>query len=162
MLLGENLQNLFLFSQNISQLCIISVFTFDPFLFFFQSNIDPSQFIPSEPVSNIMIETALSEWWCSVKLNCVYCLMKPPPRRPAVFAEQNESEEERQFRKVFQQLAGGVSAVLPSANSFSQFCMFSCFSCNISAVTFWNPFHLGHGSEPSWADEHPQQNHFKT
>ncbi|TWW74311.1 Calpain small subunit 1 [Takifugu flavidus] len=50
-------------------------------------NIDPSQFIPSEP---------------------------PPPRRPAVYAEQNESDEERQFRKVFQQLAGDDMEVSPA------------------------------------------------
>ncbi|KAI4896628.1 hypothetical protein NFI96_029890 [Prochilodus magdalenae] len=45
------------------------------------SNIDPGQFISSNP---------------------------PPARRPVVHgqAQQNENEEERQFRKVFQQLAG--------------------------------------------------------
>ncbi|KAL6471216.1 hypothetical protein MHYP_G00198660 [Metynnis hypsauchen] len=45
------------------------------------SNIDPGQFTPSHP---------------------------PPVRRPLVQgqAQQNESEEDRQFRKVFQQLAG--------------------------------------------------------
>ncbi|KAK2828892.1 hypothetical protein Q5P01_019926 [Channa striata] len=30
----------------------------------------------------------------------------PPPRMPVHFAEQHESDEEKQFRKVFQQLAG--------------------------------------------------------
>uniref|UniRef100_A0A3Q3Q8Y0 EF-hand domain-containing protein n=1 Tax=Monopterus albus TaxID=43700 RepID=A0A3Q3Q8Y0_MONAL len=30
----------------------------------------------------------------------------PPPRRPQVYADQHESDEDKQFRKVFQQLAG--------------------------------------------------------
>lgn len=34
---------------------------------------------------------------------------QPPPRRPLAYAEANESEEEKQFRRVFQQLAGDVS-----------------------------------------------------
>lgn len=85
----------------------------------FKATLIPPSLFPLNLWVASMIDTALSEWWCSVKLNCVCHLMKPPPRRPAVFAEQNESEEERQFRKVFQQLAGDVSAVLPSANSFS-------------------------------------------
>ncbi|XP_010784742.1 calpain small subunit 1 [Notothenia coriiceps] len=50
------------------------------------SNIDPAQFIPSEP---------------------------PPPRRPAVYAEQHENDEEKQFRRVFQQLAGEDMEVSP-------------------------------------------------
>uniref|UniRef100_A0A673WL37 Calpain small subunit 1-like n=1 Tax=Salmo trutta TaxID=8032 RepID=A0A673WL37_SALTR len=51
------------------------------------SNIDPSQFVPSDP---------------------------PPPRRPLAYAEQNENDEERQFRKVFQQLAGDDMEVSPT------------------------------------------------
>ncbi|KAM7374874.1 hypothetical protein PAMP_007508 [Pampus punctatissimus] len=43
------------------------------------SNIDPGQFVPSDP---------------------------PPPRRPVAYAEQYENDEEKQFRRVFQQLAG--------------------------------------------------------
>ncbi|MBN3278761.1 CPNS1 protein, partial [Polyodon spathula] len=51
-------------------------------------NVDMNQFLPSDP---------------------------PPPRRPVQYAEQHESEEERQFRKVFQQLAGDVSMADPNA-----------------------------------------------
>ncbi|KAA8586351.1 hypothetical protein FQN60_000187 [Etheostoma spectabile] len=51
------------------------------------SNIDPAQFVPSEP---------------------------PPPRRPVQYAEQNESNEEKQFRRVFQQLAGDDMEVSPA------------------------------------------------
>ncbi|KAK6296945.1 hypothetical protein J4Q44_G00330870 [Coregonus suidteri] len=51
------------------------------------SNIDPGQFVPSDP---------------------------PPPRRPLAYAEQNENDEERQFRKVFQQLAGDDMEVSPT------------------------------------------------
>ncbi|KAB5550406.1 hypothetical protein PHYPO_G00053390 [Pangasianodon hypophthalmus] len=53
------------------------------------SNIDPSQFTPSAP---------------------------PPPRRPVttVQAAANESDEDRQFRKVFQQLAGDDMEVSPN------------------------------------------------
>lgn len=51
------------------------------------SNIDPAQFTPSAP---------------------------PPPRRPVQFAEQHESEEEKQFRRVFQQLAGDDMEVSPT------------------------------------------------
>lgn len=49
--------------------------------------IDPSQFLPTDP---------------------------PPPRRPAVYAEQHESDEERQFRQVFKQLAGDDMEVSPT------------------------------------------------
>nr|AAN03784.1 calpain regulatory subunit [Oncorhynchus mykiss] len=51
------------------------------------SNIDPGQFVPSDP---------------------------PPPRRPLAYVEQNENDEERQFRKVFQQLAGDDMEVSPT------------------------------------------------
>ncbi|XP_054867801.1 calpain small subunit 1b [Amphiprion ocellaris] len=51
------------------------------------SDIDPGQLIPSDP---------------------------PPPRRPFNFAESHESEEEKQFRKVFQQLAGDDMEVSPN------------------------------------------------
>uniref|UniRef100_A0A8C7ZYF5 Calpain, small subunit 1 a n=1 Tax=Oryzias sinensis TaxID=183150 RepID=A0A8C7ZYF5_9TELE len=50
------------------------------------SNIDPAQFTPSDP---------------------------PPPRRPLAYAEQNESEEDKQFRRVFKQLAGDDMEVSP-------------------------------------------------
>ncbi|XP_029374259.1 calpain small subunit 1b [Echeneis naucrates] len=51
------------------------------------SNIDPAQFIPSEP---------------------------PQPRRPLNFTPSNETEEEKQFRRVFQQLAGNDMEVSPT------------------------------------------------
>ncbi|KAM4742240.1 calpain small subunit 1-like [Anableps anableps] len=51
------------------------------------SNIDPSQFRPSDP---------------------------PPPRRPLNFTEAHENDEEKQFRKVFQQLAGDDMEVSPN------------------------------------------------
>ncbi|XP_029302815.1 calpain small subunit 1b isoform X1 [Cottoperca gobio] len=50
------------------------------------SNIDPAQFQPSDP---------------------------PPPRRPLNFAEAHENDEEKQFRRVFQQLAGDDMEVSP-------------------------------------------------
>ncbi|XP_018597437.1 calpain small subunit 1-like [Scleropages formosus] len=37
----------------------------------------------------------------------------PPPRRPLAYAEQNETEEERQFRKIFKQLAGDDMEISP-------------------------------------------------
>lgn len=40
-------------------------------------------------------------------LTCL--LFQPPPRRPLAYTNQNETDEERQFRRVFQQLAGDVS-----------------------------------------------------
>ncbi|XP_061072224.1 calpain small subunit 1-like [Conger conger] len=51
------------------------------------SNIDPSAFIPSDP---------------------------PPARRPLAYAEQHENDEEKQFRRVFQQLAGDDMEVSPT------------------------------------------------
>lgn len=36
--------------------------------------------------------------------------LQPPPRRPLAYAEHNENDEEKQFRAVFQKLAGDVSA----------------------------------------------------
>ncbi|XP_062407729.1 calpain small subunit 1b [Sardina pilchardus] len=50
------------------------------------SNIDPGQFVPSDP---------------------------PPARRPVVYAEAHENDEEKQFRKVFHQLAGDDMEVSP-------------------------------------------------
>ncbi|XP_031159938.1 calpain small subunit 1b [Sander lucioperca] len=51
------------------------------------SNIDPAQFKPSAP---------------------------PPPRRPLNFAESHDTEEDKQFRRVFQQLAGDDMEVSPT------------------------------------------------
>ncbi|XP_069390349.1 calpain small subunit 1b [Paralichthys olivaceus] len=51
------------------------------------SNIDPAKFVPADP---------------------------PPPRRPLNFAESHESEEEKQFRRVFKQLAGDDMEVSPN------------------------------------------------
>ncbi|XP_062261787.1 calpain small subunit 1a [Platichthys flesus] len=51
------------------------------------SNIDPAQFVPSDP---------------------------PPPRRPLAYAEQHENDEEKQFRRVFKQLAGDDMEVSPN------------------------------------------------
>uniref|UniRef100_A0A8C2JMU1 Calpain small subunit 1-like n=1 Tax=Cyprinus carpio TaxID=7962 RepID=A0A8C2JMU1_CYPCA len=38
----------------------------------------------------------------------------PPPRRPLAYTNQNETDEERQFRRVFQQLAGDDMEVSPN------------------------------------------------
>lgn len=52
---------------------------------------------------------------CGEKIMCIWVAdiiaipPQPPPRRPLAYAEANESEEEKQFRRVFQQLAGDVS-----------------------------------------------------
>ncbi|TNN49655.1 Calpain small subunit 1 [Liparis tanakae] len=51
------------------------------------SDIDPSQFRSSDP---------------------------PPPRRPLNFAESHENDEEKKFRRVFQQLAGEDMEVSPT------------------------------------------------
>lgn len=122
-------------------LWIISVFIFDPFLsffFFFLATLTPPSLSRSTQwVASLTKPGSLRVFECSVKLSCVYCVMKPPPRRPTVFAEQNESEEEKQFRKVFQQLAGDVSAVRTLPSTFWQFsCMFSCCSCLRSCHIF--------------------------
>ncbi|KAF7653498.1 hypothetical protein LDENG_00082250 [Lucifuga dentata] len=50
------------------------------------SNTDASQFMPSDP---------------------------PPPRRPLAYSVSHESDEEKQFRRVFQQLAGDDMEVSP-------------------------------------------------
>lgn len=50
---------------------------------------------------------------------CVCVCVQPPPRRPQHLAQSNENEEEKQFRRVFQQLAGDVSSsVHTSLKSF--------------------------------------------
>uniref|UniRef100_A0A3B3Z1V0 EF-hand domain-containing protein n=1 Tax=Poecilia mexicana TaxID=48701 RepID=A0A3B3Z1V0_9TELE len=66
------------------------------------SNIDPSHFRPSDP---------------------------PPPRRPLNYAEAHENDEEKQFRKVFQQLAGDVSFITLYR------LLFSCFSSDSNLKT---------------------------
>ncbi|XP_016376705.1 calpain small subunit 1-like [Sinocyclocheilus rhinocerous] len=43
----------------------------------------------------------------------------PPPRRPLAYVNQNETDEERQFRRVFQQLAGDVSKPAMAADLLS-------------------------------------------
>uniref|UniRef100_A0A3Q3WKB1 EF-hand domain-containing protein n=1 Tax=Mola mola TaxID=94237 RepID=A0A3Q3WKB1_MOLML len=45
---------------------------------------------------------------------CVCVCVQPPPRRPLNFAEAHENEEEKQFRRIFQQLAGDDMEVSPS------------------------------------------------
>ncbi|XP_076847118.1 calpain small subunit 1a [Brachyhypopomus gauderio] len=50
-------------------------------------NLNPGQFLPTDP---------------------------PPPRRPYSYAVANENDEERQFRKVFQQIAGDDMEVSPN------------------------------------------------
>ena len=47
---------------------------------------------------------------------CVCVCLQPPPRRPLNFAETHETEEEKQFRRVFKQLAGDVSPQDSSLN----------------------------------------------
>lgn len=49
----------------------------------------------------------MSSW----EANIIDISSQPPPRRPLAYAEANESEEEKQFRRVFQQLAGDVSLI---------------------------------------------------
>lgn len=39
----------------------------------------------------------------------MFACVQPPPRRPLNFAEAHENDEEKQFRRVFHQLAGDVS-----------------------------------------------------
>lgn len=73
--------------------------------------------------------------------------MKPPPRRPAVFAQQNESEEERQFRKVFQQLAGDVGDVWLISCSLFYFDVVLVFMSHL-LPHFFHPCPAGHGGEP--------------
>ncbi|KAJ8280692.1 hypothetical protein GJAV_G00057840 [Gymnothorax javanicus] len=51
------------------------------------TDIGPEMFVPSDP---------------------------PQPRRPLAYAEQHENDEERQFRKVFQQLAGDDMEISPN------------------------------------------------
>lgn len=46
-------------------------------------------------------------------------LFQPPPKRPLAYANQNETDEERQFRRVFQQLAGDVSTPAMAADLLS-------------------------------------------
>lgn len=53
---------------------------------------------------------SLSCLWMIRVCNAGASIPQPPPRMPVQYAEQNESEEEKQFRKVFKQLAGDVSA----------------------------------------------------
>lgn len=66
---------------------------------------------------------------------------QPPPRMPVTHAAHNESEEEKQFRRVFQQIAGDVSA-MPSYDSLKICCFFffaviwfifnvKTFNCNL-------------------------------
>lgn len=40
-----------------------------------------------------------------------FCL-QPPPRQPLHAAQARENDEEKQFRRVFEQLAGDVSSCL--------------------------------------------------
>uniref|UniRef100_A0A3Q0R8E9 Calpain small subunit 1 n=1 Tax=Amphilophus citrinellus TaxID=61819 RepID=A0A3Q0R8E9_AMPCI len=79
---------------------------------------------------------------CEGDRSFFFCV-QPPPRRPLNFAQANESEEEKRFRNVFQQLAGDDMEVSPnelmnilnkvvckreSENKLSQFSVSSCDS----------------------------------
>lgn len=48
--------------------------------------------------------------------------VQPPPRRPLNFAEAHENEEEKQFRRIFQQLAGDVSSSHPPVFQIKPVC----------------------------------------
>lgn len=48
--------------------------------------------------------------------------VQPPPRRPLNFTEAHENDEEKQFRRVFQQLAGDVSPLIPSLIPINPVC----------------------------------------
>lgn len=145
------------------------------------SNIDPEQFAPSKPVSDshYIISSscqALSCWlWLLQVCNVCASVPQPPPRMPVQYAEQRESDEEKQFRKVFQQLAGDVSATCTSLWTSGILCSnhtislttrdprlsivlhhrVVCLYCFLM-FTLLNIYHIGHGSEPNWADEHPK------
>lgn len=79
-------------------------------------------------------------------------ILQPPPRRPVAYAEQHESDEEKQFRRVFQQLAGDVS--LPLCTSpFTCVGVLFCFAVAILyhtrsnfVVTVWDFTHDFHGN----------------
>lgn len=148
----EFAQSLFIQPNYLHHVSFLSCLTC--FFSFFKATLTPPSLFPPNLWVTSTIETALSDWR-SGKLTCVSYLVKPPPRRPAVYAEQNESDEERQFRKVFQQLAGDVSTVPQFFTLLNVFLL-------IPALTFRNPCCVGYGSEPSGADEHPQQNHLTT
>lgn len=86
---------------------------------------------PLTPWVTGIILPALSDQHCSANSAnsnscnvCHYSVPQPPPRMPTVYAEQHESDEEKQFRRVFQQLAGDVSA------------MSTCTSLSISVAFF--------------------------
>lgn len=46
---------------------------------------------------------------CVTQTLFVCVCVQPPPRRPLNFAESHENDEEKEFRKAFQRLAGDVS-----------------------------------------------------
>lgn len=48
--------------------------------------------------------------------------VQPPPRRPLNFAEAHENEEEKKFRRSFQQLAGDVSSLHPPVIQIKRVC----------------------------------------
>lgn len=50
-------------------------------------------------------------WNISNRSSLCVC-MQPPPRRPLNFADAHESDEQKQFRRLFSQLAGDVSPSL--------------------------------------------------
>lgn len=58
---------------------------------------------------------------------------QPPPRRPVAYAEQHENDEEKQFRRVFQQLAGDVSD--PLYFSFNFWWVFFCSNQSIYSIS---------------------------
>lgn len=79
------------------------------------SNIDPAQFGPSDPVSISHYSHCTANWWQfrrQIVILAAASVPQPPPRRPVAYAEHHESDEEKQFRRVFQQLAGDVSLIM--------------------------------------------------
>lgn len=156
---GENLHKLSFFNHNVSPF----MFSFCPYIWpipLFCSDIDPSQFIPSEPVS-IIHDCSL---WASVlmTLSSVVIPVLWSHRHAGQLCLQNRMRARRRGSSAKSSSSSLVTWVLlhhePADLHSSAWFRVS----HVCAVMVLNPSHAGHGSEPDGADEHPQQNHLKT
>lgn len=166
----ESAQMTFLKPQMVVYRFIIPLI-FNPFSLF--SNIDPAQFMPSDPVSNThninrsiwpspQLWIMNLVWMYAFTLFCsllhagrLYMQSSMRAMKRNSFAESSSSS--------LGMWVSWLSLLLQECFSFNHVVtQCSWVSVGTSMFTLLNICHVGHGSEPIWADEHPEQNHFKT
>lgn len=132
---------------------------------FCSSNIDPAQFLPTDPVSKSpYITSSICPAHSGLMPAFLSCFEAPTTQTSSVCRAAWERRGETVSPSL--QTACWGSKCYPGLNSLTHVVLpSSCVSVDLLAgfvmFTLPNICHVGHGSEPNWADEHSKQNHWK-